>query len=207
LLGNLQGKTIVDLGCGEGVNTAILARLGARVLSVDTSGVSLELTGRRAAANRVAANVTLLHSDAAGIPVRDAVADHVLCTSVLHQLNPILTARQVRRILRPGGTAVFKAPLALPLLATMKTLLADGEAVLTAQRALKLDEIEAVSRAVGHPGRWRAFWLTTRLLWRMGLARGAVTRASQKLDASILRRFPSSCRFASPLVWEACKES
>jgi 2-polyprenyl-3-methyl-5-hydroxy-6-metoxy-1,4-benzoquinol methylase len=105
LLGDLRGKTVVDLGCGEGINTVILASLGARVLSVDISEVSLEVTARRARANRVAANVTLLHSAATEIPVREAIADHVFCSQIIHHVDPILTARQIRRILRPGGTA------------------------------------------------------------------------------------------------------
>src|SRR2546428_4217883 len=51
LLGDIKGKTVVDLGCGEGVNTVILASLGAKVISVDISDKSLESTAERARAN------------------------------------------------------------------------------------------------------------------------------------------------------------
>src|SRR5690349_21347271 len=47
LLGDVSGKTVVDLGCGDGLNTVILASLGARVLAVDISDKSLEVTYRR----------------------------------------------------------------------------------------------------------------------------------------------------------------
>jgi ubiquinone/menaquinone biosynthesis C-methylase UbiE len=198
----------VDLGCGEGFTTTVLAALGARVLALDISEANLEITGRRAVANGVEANVTLLHSDAARIPIRDGITDHVLCVSALQQVNPLLSARQIRRILRPGGTAVFKQPLAAPIvLGTLKTLLAEDEFITRPRYPLHMPDVEAVSRAVGRPGRCRGFWLTTRLLVRMGVERDAITEASQKLDASLLRRFPSTRRFASPLVWEACKES
>jgi 2-polyprenyl-3-methyl-5-hydroxy-6-metoxy-1,4-benzoquinol methylase len=35
LLGNIKGKKILDLACGEGSNTRILARKGATVVGVD----------------------------------------------------------------------------------------------------------------------------------------------------------------------------
>jgi SAM-dependent methyltransferase len=208
LLGDLRGKVVVDLGCGEGTNTIILAALGARVISVDISEVSLEVASRRACANGVVGSVTLVHSDAAGIPIRDAIADHVLCSSALHYMNPIITARQIRRVLRPGGTAVFKEPVvASSVLRAAKTILSESYGVNRPQQPLNIDDIEAVNRAVGRAGRRRPFWLTTRLLYRMGLEEHAITKASQKFDALFLRRFPYTGQFASPLVWEACKES
>ena len=37
LVGNVKGKKILDLACGEGSNTRILARKGAEVVGVDFS--------------------------------------------------------------------------------------------------------------------------------------------------------------------------
>src|SRR5262249_11763353 len=87
LLGDLRGKTIVDVGCGEGLNTVILAALGAKVVSVDISDKSLEVTGSRARANGLDRNVTLVHSDSATIPVDDSIADGVLCAAILHHVD------------------------------------------------------------------------------------------------------------------------
>src|SRR5215831_2156327 len=36
-IGDLSGKDVLDAGCGEGYNTRILARRGARVTGVDIS--------------------------------------------------------------------------------------------------------------------------------------------------------------------------
>jgi len=44
LLGNLEGKTIIDFGCGDGFHTRLLKQLGAnRVLGVDISSKMIEL--------------------------------------------------------------------------------------------------------------------------------------------------------------------
>src|SRR5438477_5002295 len=102
LLGDLTGKTIVELGCGDGLNTVILGSLGARVITVDASARRLRITADRIRANGVSQRVRLIRSDAAMIPVDDNRADHVLCSTILSQENPLATARQIRRILKPG---------------------------------------------------------------------------------------------------------
>lgn len=42
-VGDLSGKTVLDAGCGEGYNTRILARSGARMVAVDISQKMIEL--------------------------------------------------------------------------------------------------------------------------------------------------------------------
>ena len=37
LIGNLKGKTVLDAGCGEGYNTRIFARMGAKMTGIDIS--------------------------------------------------------------------------------------------------------------------------------------------------------------------------
>lgn len=196
LLGNLAGRRIVDLGCGDGANTVVLAALGAHVLSIDISRRSLDLTAQRTAANGVDDRVTLLHSDATAIPIDAASVDAVLCTALLRQVDPIQTARQIRRVLKPGGTAVFDEAIAGP------NPFADDDC------QLNLRNVEAVCRAVGKRGRRREFWLTTRFISRMGgRTFSSAARAAQRLDAAVLQRFPFARKLASPLVWEAKKES
>ena len=48
LLGDLRDKTILDVGCGEGEDGMILAKLGARVTGLDVSPAAIELARQRA---------------------------------------------------------------------------------------------------------------------------------------------------------------
>jgi len=196
LVGNLIRRTIIDLGCGDGMISVILASLGARVFSIDISKQSLDLTARRTAANRVDNRVTLLHSDATAIPLDASSVDAILCSGLLHQVDPIQTARQIRRVLRPGGIAVFDEAITGPNPFTED----DSE--------LNIHRVDAVCRAVGKRGRRREFWLTTRFISRMGgRTFSSAAKAAQRIDAVVLKRFPFVRKLASPIVWEAKKES
>lgn len=208
LLGDIRGKNVVDLGCGDGLNTVILAAAGAKVISVDISDKSLELTGERVRANNVSSNVTLVHSDAATIPVEDGSADRVLCAAILHHVDCVATARQIRRILKPGGIAVFTEPMAGPKIVGMfKHFIPKTDGVSDDEQPLTLVQVHAVSRAVGTLGRRREFGLTVRFADRAGNRWLPLVRTAHRLDAWLLRTFPCTRAFASPLVWEACKEA
>jgi SAM-dependent methyltransferase len=211
LLGNIKDRVVIDLGCGDGVNTVILASLGARVLSVDISKENLDLTARRAAANKVDGGVTLLHADALAIPVEAAAVDAILCTGLLHQVDPLKTARQIRRVLKPGGVAVFDEAVAGPTpFGAIKQLLPKPEGIdrIPDDAPLNIRNVDSVCRAVGMPGRRRDFWLATRFVCRMGArTSSSAAKAAQRLDAAVLHRFPFTRKLASPLVWEARKES
>src|SRR6266481_763873 len=53
LLGDLRGKNILDVGCGEGEDAMILAMLGAQVTGLDVSPGAIALARQRAALNGV----------------------------------------------------------------------------------------------------------------------------------------------------------
>ncbi len=207
LLGAVNGKTIVDLGCGGGLNTVTLARLGAHVFAIDTSDRNLEIAGERAYANGVHGNVTLLQSDGSVIPVGDHEADHVFCSAIVQQNDPIIAGRHIRRVLRPGGTVVFNETLYSPVLLAVLDGFRPPDTKGWQNGLLTPALADAISRAVGRTGRRKEFWLTMPLLARMGInSRSRAATVSQRVDATLLRHFPRLRQFASHLVWEARKE-
>ena len=198
LLGDLAGKTVVDLGCKEGLTSLILAVLGANVLSVDATEKNLALTAERARANGLKHAITLLHLKSARIPVDDARADRVLCTGTPRDFDCLTLARQIRRVLKPGGAAAFVQPL------TFVSWFRKFKASLQ-QQPLTLDLVEGMSRAVGRAGRRRKFSLTTRALTRIGVQ--AKARFSNDFDKWLLRHGACGRGLSSLVVWEARKES
>ena len=60
LLGHVEGKRVLDLGCGAGHNAIALAKAGAKVIGVDTS--SEQIADARAACEREGVKVELHHA-------------------------------------------------------------------------------------------------------------------------------------------------
>jgi 2-polyprenyl-3-methyl-5-hydroxy-6-metoxy-1,4-benzoquinol methylase len=104
--GSVKGRTVVDLGCGRGEASIFFARLGARVLAVDTSGVAIENL-ERWCADRPKLDVTghvLSAMDLDQLGPQDLVYGSL----ILHHLEPFEEfARVLRRTVRPGGKAFF----------------------------------------------------------------------------------------------------
>jgi SAM-dependent methyltransferase len=104
----LSGKDVLDCGCGHGMAAVVLARHGARVAAVDLSGDYLAEGRQRAAANDV--HVNFVQADAHALPFEDESFDAIWGNAVLHHLDLSIAGREIRRVLRPGGVAVFCEP-------------------------------------------------------------------------------------------------
>ncbi len=107
--------TVLDLGCGAGLDSLIAGRrvgAGGRVIGVDFSGAMLGRASR-AAAEAVAENIQFCRADAEALPLADASMDIVLVNGVLN-LNPERKGifDEIARVLRVGGV-VYAAELIL----------------------------------------------------------------------------------------------
>jgi SAM-dependent methyltransferase len=111
LLGDVRGRRIVDFGCGSGANTALLAGRGAQVWAIDISEDLLRLGQRRLAISDRGGEATFIAGSAHDLPFPDESIDLVFGVAILHHLDLDLVSREVRRVLKPGGRAIFKEPV------------------------------------------------------------------------------------------------
>lgn len=109
-LGDVAGRRVLDYGCGHGMAAVVLARRGAIVTGFDLSADYVAEAQLRAQANDV--SVQFVQADAHALPFADACFDAIWGNAVLHHLNLNVAAREIRRVLRPGGVAVFCEPWA-----------------------------------------------------------------------------------------------
>jgi SAM-dependent methyltransferase len=107
-LGRVAGLRVLDLGCGHGMAAAVLARRGARVTALDLSAGYLGEARRRAAANGAA--VDFVQADGERLPFAGGTFDRVWGNAILHHLDLGVAGRELRRVLAPGGVAVFCEP-------------------------------------------------------------------------------------------------
>lgn len=104
--GDLRGKTVLDLGCGAGASSLLLAETGANVVSVDASPVAIASLESRCAALGLT-TVRPVVCNAMTIDTLGPV-DFVYGSMILHHLEPFGEFCQaLRRAVRPGGRAFF----------------------------------------------------------------------------------------------------
>ena len=110
LLGSVEGKRILDLGCGAGHNAIALARQGAKVIGVDES--SDQIAEARAACEREGVRVELHHAPLAELAfLRADTIDGALSAFGLAPVEDIdRVFRQVHRVLRPEMSFVVSLP-------------------------------------------------------------------------------------------------
>ena len=101
------GGTVVDLGCGSGLDSLIAAqRVGAegQVVGIDFSEVMLD-RANSSLRELGLANVMFLRSAAEHLPLADACVDHALVNGIFN-LNPFRDEifRELARIVKPGGS-------------------------------------------------------------------------------------------------------
>jgi len=103
LLPPVDGLVCLDLGCGEGHNTRLLAGKGARVAAVDVAETFIT-----AAADAGRKGISYLIGDGAALPFGASTFDAVTAfMSLMDVADPERTLGEVARVLRPGGFVQF----------------------------------------------------------------------------------------------------
>jgi SAM-dependent methyltransferase len=108
-LGDVRGKTVLELGSGLGEAATWFALHGAQVIATDVSGGMLGLARQVAALH--ATSIVAAQMDGASLALADASVDVVYGANVLHHVDQARCIGEVHRVLRPGGVAVFWDPL------------------------------------------------------------------------------------------------
>ncbi len=111
LLGDVQGRKVVDFGCGTGENSVMLARRGAIVEAVDISASLVEIAQKRLVVNGITSGVRFHTASVYDLPFEDESMDLIFGMAILHHLELPLAAREVKRVLRQGGRAIFQEPV------------------------------------------------------------------------------------------------
>ncbi len=97
-------RSVLDLGCGAGRHSLVLAEAGFDVQAMDGSATGLEVLRQKAAAKGL--TLQFRQGDADLLPFSDANFDYVLSWDVLYHGNLGDAGRRVAeiwRVLKPGG--------------------------------------------------------------------------------------------------------
>ncbi|MCP4085153.1 MAG: class I SAM-dependent methyltransferase [Actinomycetia bacterium] len=101
------GTRVLEYGCGTGSAAPALAARGARVVGIDLSGVAVA----QAQSDADDDGSRFIQMNAEELAFGDGFFDVVCGSGILHHLDLDRAFAEVRRVLRPGGQAVFVEPL------------------------------------------------------------------------------------------------
>ncbi len=110
MLGEIRGKRVLDLGCGEGHNTRMLASRGARVTGVDFSGKMIGLAIQEEKRKKL--GIDYYVSNAGNLRrFKNSSFDIVACFMALQDIENYKAAiKEVFRVLKRRGRFVFAIP-------------------------------------------------------------------------------------------------
>ena len=108
-LGSLEGKKILDLGCGAGENSVYFALKGAHCIAADYSPGMLETAQRLARKYDVEIETKCINAEEIEFP--DNSFDYVYAANLLHHVRPETALREMHRTCKPGGKVCFWDPL------------------------------------------------------------------------------------------------
>ena len=101
---DFKGRTVLDVGCGNGYVLGKYAAEGACVFGVDLTGAGIALCRKRFALQSLSGRFTV--GNAESLPFPDEFFDCVCSMGVLHHTpNPCAAVDELFRVLKPGGDA------------------------------------------------------------------------------------------------------
>ena len=105
------GMKVLELGCGTGSIIFLLAEWGAEVIGIDISEEAIRQAKGEAKRRGIENKILLLEMDAEKLDLPDNFFDIICGIGILHHLNLQNTYREIARVLKPTGRAIFLEPL------------------------------------------------------------------------------------------------
>ena len=104
-----EGREVLDVACGVGYGTAVLAKAAARVVGGDIDAASIAYARERYGGS----NVEFAVLDATALPFEDSTFDAVCSFETIEHLQkPEAFVGEASRVLRPTGTFLVSTPRA-----------------------------------------------------------------------------------------------
>ena len=109
-------QQLLDFGCGCGRQAVLFAKLGYQVLGFDISSTNVAFAQQLAVRHGVADRTSFDVQVAEQLDYPSNKFDLVVGIDILHHCEVEKAVREVRRVLKPGGKAVFREHVEVPII-------------------------------------------------------------------------------------------
>lgn len=108
ILGDIKGKNCIDLACGQGIFTEMLAKESASSFGIDISKELIGIAKNRLAVNKIK-NIEYFVSPSDDLfMVKDNSKDFVVCVLALQNIEKLdETIKEISRVLKKSGSFIF----------------------------------------------------------------------------------------------------
>ncbi len=196
LLGDIRGKTILDLGCGKGENLIPLAERGGNVIGIDISPELVHLAQARIRSAGVKADLAIGSAYETGLP--DESVDIIFCIALIHHLDIPRVRAEMLRIVKRGGFVVLSEPIRFSKLCDrFRKLLPPGQNISEYEHPLTWSEFDCmVSGFSAEDLRYFRLPFVPLTLWLLG----KTNRLVYSLSAWLIAEVPTLQHFATSVA-------
>ncbi len=201
LLGDVQGRTVLDFGCGSGENLVPLVRRGANVIGMDISPELIALARQRLSNYGLEANLQVRSAYETGLPSESV--DVVFSVALLHHLELPRARTEIRRVLRPDGLFIMREPIRFSrTVSYLRRLFPPAADISEFEHPMTRSEVALVSQGFQVVAERNFRLLFVPLLTRFNVRK----RQIWSLDRWLLRNLPGLERVATERVMALRKD-
>jgi SAM-dependent methyltransferase len=195
VLGDVRGKRILDLGCGDGIDSLLLAFKGAQVVGIDISPRAIEVAKKRARMHGIEDRVEFY-----ALPLESYLKQakgrfDIICGfAVLHHLLPVLDSvmTDLEKLSHQETAFMFHEPVALSsLVRRLRLLLFRKPHGTPDERPLEPQDLAILRRHLPDL-KLRFFGFLLRVWWRISPGRYEEYSPARKMIFDLLARFDAA---------------
>ena len=108
-------QKLLDFGCGIGIAALRFAYLGYQVEGFDISSANIQIAQKLASRHNLSQRATFRSMAAEKLDYPDDFFDVVVGIDILHHVEIEAAIQEARRVLKPGGIAIFKEHMEVPV--------------------------------------------------------------------------------------------
>lgn len=160
-LGPLQGKNILDIGCGTGESSVYFALKGANCTALDCSSEMLSNVSKLAQVHHVPINT--ICADTVNTNLSGKSFDIVYAANLLHHTEPIKALDEICRLVKNDGVVCLWDPLIHNPLIKIYRILA-SKVRTSGEKPLNISFVNEVKKRFNEVT-FDTFWLTSQLIF------------------------------------------